>query len=189
VLHAERLEDPVLDEAAVRVVAHLLEDRTEQDVVRVAVRLLRSRLELQAVALEHGDQPFELQVLAHVRRPQLVHVLRDAGRVREQVLDRDLLPLRRVVGQELGDVVAQRQLALLLQHHDRHGGELLGERGDAEHHLGPDRQVELQVGHAVAFPEEHLSVLHHDDRGAGGGRLVNIGRDLVHAACHVAGAG
>ena len=104
-------------------------------------------------------------------------------------------PVGGVVGEVLGDVVLDPQLAALLEQQDRRRRELLGDRAELEHHLGSHRPRELQVGHAVPLAEHDLAVL-DDDRGrprlaggeGGGERLVGVGGE-VHGRRGVSGNG
>ena len=63
------------------------------------------------------------------------------------------------LGEELPDVVIQRELALFRQQRDAHRRELLGHRTDAEHRLGGDGDFVFQVGHAVAPGIDDPSIL------------------------------
>jgi hypothetical protein len=52
-------------------------------------------------------------------------------------------------------------LAALGQHHDRHGGELLGQRGDAEDRVGGQWDVPLDIGQSVGLAVDELAVPDH----------------------------
>jgi hypothetical protein len=160
-------KDLAFDELAIAGAGHLLDDRSQQHIVRVAVVGLGPGSKRERLVLEHVDQCARGEILTHPLRPQRSQVVLDARGVRQQILDRDLRPAGRVVGQEFRYLVGQGQLALLGQLHDRRGRELLGDRAETKHHVGPDGHVQFQVGQAVTLPEDHLPVLHHDDRGSG----------------------
>src|SRR5512135_3672113 len=81
-------------------------------------------------------------------------------------MNRDWLPNIRTVLQVAAHLIFDMEFALLLQYHDRHGSELLGKRADAEFGLGGVRDFILAIGEAVAFAEDHLTVLGDQDRTA-----------------------
>ena len=56
----------------------------------------------------------------------------------EQIADRDGFSIRGELGEEVGEVVVVVQFAVVRQQHDAGGGELLGERGEAEIGFGID---------------------------------------------------
>ena len=77
-------------------------------------------------------------------------VIGDARGVGQEVMDRDLIPGFRCVGQILLDVVSDRELASFLEDQDCHRGELLGDRAQAEFGVGGAGNVVLEVGHAIS---------------------------------------
>ena len=97
----------------------------------------------------------------------------------EQVLDRDLPPVRRVVGQVLRDVLLDPELPPLGQHQDGRRRELLGDRSELEHHLGPVGHLKLHIGEAVPLAQHHLPVQHHDRRRPRRVRRVGLGKEVV----------
>ncbi len=96
-----------------------------------------------------------------------------------EVFDRDLPALGRVVGQDLRDLILEADLALLDQQEDGDGRELLGDRAQAEDHVGRDRHAELEVGQAVALAEDRPAALADDDGRSGLSGLVDGGHHGV----------
>ena len=187
VVHLQGIEDRLLEERRVVLARGGLDDLPEHDVSGVAVAEFLARLEVERLVLELGDQLLERdphgQGLQEVRERRVVG---DARGVGEQVVDRDLVPRLGRVGQVFLDLVLDVQLAPLLEDHDGHGRELLGDRPQAELGLGRVGHVMLQVGHAVALAEEDLAVASHQDRAAEmvaldprGHVFLDPGRELV----------
>ena len=56
----------------------------------------------------------------------------------QKIANGDAFPVLREVGEDIGEPVLVAQLAIARQQHDRHGGELLGARRQAE--IGVTRQ-------------------------------------------------
>ena len=77
---------------------------------------------------------------------------------------RDLVAVRRIVGQVLGQRVIDRELAALGEQQDRGGGELLRDRADAEHRLLVGRDRELEIGRASGLRVHHLVATRDRDR-------------------------
>ncbi len=186
--HPERVEDPLLHDLGVGLRRDLLDDRAEQEIRRVVVLGLRSRLELQVAAAILQDEVLDpvgipAHVLEEAGKPR---VAGDARRVVEQLVDRDLgARVLAVVGQGVGEGGVELQLAVPdeLQHDRR--GELLRDRGEAELRVGRVRDLPLEVREAEALLEDHLPVLGDEGRaveradllvplqeGVDGGRLV-----------------
>ena len=74
-------------------------------------------------------------------------------------------PVFRKVGENVGEPVFVAQLAIVHQQHDRHGGELLGARCQAEIGVRVDLAPGTQIGYAIATLEHDYSVL-DDEHGA-----------------------
>ncbi len=192
--HAEGSEDPAPQERGIGGARGLLDDRTEEDVARVVVAPARPGRELHRLLLEAVDQLGERHVGLDLRRHPAGHpgVALDPGRVGQEVLDRDDVPLRRVVRQELRDRVGEGELSLLGEHEDRHGRELLRHRPEPEDRIRAQRDVELEVGHPDGLPVDHLAVPDGDDGGAGTAGQVGLLHqrvDRASAGAAVFGAG
>src|SRR5262252_10235795 len=105
--------------------------------------------------------------------------IRDAGSVRQQVVQRDAIALR-----EIGKVVRQRvgnlQAALFLKLENRGGGEQLRDRGDVEAGFCGIWNLPFVIGHPVGLFEED-SPISSDQDGSGkvasGGERCKIGPD------------
>src|SRR6185312_15613264 len=66
------------------------------------------------------------------------------------------------------DVAVEIELVLLDQLHHRGPGEQLRDRADPEQRRrGRHRRARFEVGMTVTAREQHLAILHHDDRAAG----------------------
>ena len=133
--------------------------------------------------LESGDRPVPLgaglvhPVLAGVERHHFVErlgqaagrldriaevvVVDDAGSVVEQLPDGDVVPLHRKLGDELRDVVVERELAALDQLHHGDAGEREHRPDDVIDGLVLRRRIEAQVGESVSpFQKNPILVLH-----------------------------
>jgi hypothetical protein len=106
----------------------------------------------------------------------------EAGRVRQEVVQRD----GRFVGGNGGNVAGQGvldvQLAVHLQTQDRGGRELLGDRADRVDDIGRHRQPALAVGEAVALAQQDLAAAGHEHRAGVAGRGepgVGLAADLA----------
>ena len=176
-LHAERLEDVLLDVLVERLARNDLDDVPAQR--RGPVRIRRVR----AIAEVGRRRPHARRL---VRRQPFAERQQIFGRAREQVADaavleaagvrHDVAHLHRLgegrvdleILQVRVDVGIEIDLALLDQLHDRRPGEQLRDRAGTEQRLRRiHRRALLRVLVAVALLEEHLAVLHDDDRGAG----------------------
>ncbi len=94
----------------------------------------------------------------------------EARAVVHQVAHGDRLVERRgnLEVQVVVDIAVQVDLALLDQLHHGHPGEQLGGGAGAHHaRFRVHRDFRGNVGHAVAFLQQHLAVLDHDHDGAG----------------------
>ena len=82
------------------------------------------------------------------------------------MIDRDLVPVCRVVGQKLRDRVIDRQFAALLQEHYRGARKLFRNRSHAEYRVGRDWNAMLDVGQTVSSLVHDLAAVEYHDRGA-----------------------
>jgi hypothetical protein len=85
-----------------------------------------------------------------------------ARRVAEQLADGDLIAIGDA-GQPLGHRVIEAEFAVILQHQDRSGGELLGDRGDLIRGVAARRRDRLGL-FAIGFGQHDLAVAHDRDR-------------------------
>ena len=99
------------------------------------------------------------------RRHQVL-VVREAGRVGQQVADRDLLPVSRERREEVGERVLVSELAVADEQHGGHRRELLGHRGEAEARGRVDAAA-TKVAEPVPAREDRLPVLPHERGEAG----------------------
>ena len=93
-----------------------------------------------------------------------VGVIPDPGCMRQKVAQGDRLPGFRAIGQVFANAIANFQLAAFLQDHDRHARELLGDRADAKNSLWCVRDVQFDVGFAIAFADDRQTVSSNQDR-------------------------
>ena len=176
---AEGREDFELHVLGVRHAARLLDDHAEEDVAGVVVGPLLAGCEVRRLVANGVDDLCGRHVFAQSR-----HEARDSGvaldprRVVEELLDGHVLRVGKV-GNVLRQRIGERDLALLHELKDRDGRVLLRHRPDPEDHVGLDRDVQLEVRHAVALAEECLTVLRHDHRGPRSIRRNHSGNDRV----------
>ena len=127
-IHAEPIEHSFLQEVAVVLPAHALDDQSENDIVRVTVPPRRVRC---APVWPRHYEPEHI-----LRCPQGGRLLdfgevEQAAPVDEQIVDRQTLE-RWVVRKVLGHIVIDGQQPFVLQHENADRGERLGQRPDPE---------------------------------------------------------
>jgi hypothetical protein len=86
-----------------------------------------------------------------------IKVIGNSRTVRQEVIDRDLLPglgTRRKIGT---DGIMNMQFAPFLEHEDSHGGKFFRYRSDAKHRGWSVRKGQINVSHIVSLTQEHLS--------------------------------
>ena len=111
----------------------------------------------------------------------LVGDVRDAGRMREHVKDRDGVPRGRRVRPMLLDRIFERELAALREQQDRSRRELLRDRAQAKLRGRRVRHVPFEVREAVALAQDDL-VAARDEHGAHEAPVGDAGADHgVHA--------
>ena len=177
--HAERPENVGRDIIAVRHLRHVRDDSPEDGEAVVGILVCDAR----SVRERNARAQHPRQLLVGVREmaiPPRV-VFRKSFGVRQQMADRDArrvarrirhsghlrhVPLRRIV---------ERQLPFVAQLEDRHRGEALGHRRDAEHAIGIHRRPCRHVAEAAHTDVRELSV---DDDAPRGARHVAAGREL-----------
>src|SRR5438128_4984846 len=103
----------------------------------------------------------------------------------------DRLSGRRQLWEDLPDPLVVAELAVPGEQHDPHGGDLLGEGGQAVIGRGPGGDVPPEVGHPVSPAQDHPTVPDDHDARAGHGRPRVIAEERVHrwqvpAATHAA---
>jgi hypothetical protein len=116
-----------------------------------------------------SPQRDELGVGEHVRLHALprgpeFRVVGHARGVRQEVAQRDLMSVRRIVGQVIRHRIVGRELAAIRQPQDRGGGELLRDRADPEQRVLVRADREFEVGEAVGLRVRRLLAAHHGDR-------------------------
>jgi hypothetical protein len=95
--------------------------------------------------------------------------------MREQMLDRDEMPLRGIVRQIFRDRIGHRQPSFIRQQQNCRGGELFGHGSDAEDAFRAQRDAQLKSGETSRTAIQGLAVAHDDHRGA----------RLVHDVCRL----
>ena len=149
-VHFQRLENLLAQKIAILLAADRFDDAAKQNIAGVVVDVPLARFELERQAGDHLQQRREARAQT-LRFAFEIIVALDARGVVQQVTDSDAASARRKVGQKSLYTVVERQQAALFQHHHGGGCELLGQRGDAEHHIRRYRDVPLKVGQAIAF--------------------------------------
>ena len=204
VLHAERLEQPLLHEVAQAPagcardqhagnvhagvvephVARLVHERQAAEPLHELV----GRLAEEVAARRHAG--FLHRQLDRIFR-RIDHHRADAGFQRQQIAQRDRTPGRnRVVEravdalqdpaigklrQERVDRIVERELAFVDQDHRRSRGERLADRGDAEDRVAPHRRLARQILHAGGR-DMGLAVPADQGHNAGGQALFHLRR-------------
>ena len=136
---------------------YLRDDQAEQHVGGIAVRPTRPGGELRlGLTLEQRQHFFILNLM--FRRPLVrvhrIFVIGQARRVGEQVAHGDGARVWRKVRGRFGQRLVVAEFAVVDQEHDGHGGELLGERREAEIRVGIDLRQRSQIADAVAALED-----------------------------------
>ena len=160
--HSEWLEYLVPQHVAVEHTGGFPDDDAEQHVGGVAVLPFRAGREVERQCLRERDEIVLRIVLAIV--DQAVGVIRNAGRMGQQVAHGDVTPRRGPVAEELRERIGQCQPARFHLQHHRGGGELLAERARLKDRLRRHRNVVFDVGEPVAFGREHAAALDHRHR-------------------------
>ncbi len=165
IAHAQRLEDLLVYRLLIRSTGDLLDDRAEQRVARVVVVPALARCELERAVLEGGDH-LGGRLGQRDCGPCFgkVGTARDARCVIEQVADRHRIPCRWALGQMRANFVLDMQLPLLLELHNQHRGELLGDRRQPELGLRRIRHAVLTVRQPIALAEQRLASARDADR-------------------------
>jgi len=168
VAHAQRFEDILLEKRLVGLAGDLLDKIAQDDVPGIRVAPALARVEFERFVPAHNVASFQRKTHLGQQREHLAagDRLLDAGGVREQLPDGDFVALG-VVRQILADGVIDAEPLPLVQDHDGHGGERLGEGDNAKLRLRRAGRALLQIGQAVALLVNHLAVLND---GHGGSR-------------------
>ena len=95
-----------------------------------------------------------------------VVIVDDAGGVAEELADGDVMALKREVGEKLGDVVVEGELAAFDLLHDGDSGEREHGADDVIDGIGWCGRFKTEVGEAIAFFEEDFVASRDEDRGA-----------------------
>ncbi len=154
--------------------ARPLDQPTEQIVAAVAVCEGGARGEIEIPLNNQIEELVYAHLVVHQREELLFHEIvvrlaehiRHPGRVAQELPDRDGVVTHRQIRQVLPYRVVQRQRPPLDEEHHRYGSKALGLRSDPIHHLGADRNTELEIGETVSSSENDRAVSHNDDRRA-----------------------
>src|SRR5260370_6311585 len=120
VAQMKHMKDLLLKEYRIGLTRHVFDDESQNRVAGIAVAEFGSRSKIECLDLEGCDQLSGRYGILRKRS----EVVSDAGRVREQMLDRDRLPGGRTTADIEADVIFNMELALLLQEKDCHRCEL-----------------------------------------------------------------
>jgi hypothetical protein len=127
--HAQRFEDPLVGELPERLAARAAHNHGKQRVAAVGVEMLLARREVEVLLArqqrEHVVIGDEVARVAPAGKSEQRPLVADAAGVMDQMADCDALAEVRQFRHVLPDVVVQRQLAVLGEQQDGHGGELL----------------------------------------------------------------
>ena len=184
VVHAQRLEEGLVQVDMPRLAAGRLDHRAQQHVAGIVVVPTLARREVGLFRLEGIDE-FRGAQVAHDRRaghhPGDICIAAQARGVVEQHAHADLVAAR-IAGHELRQRIIQRQLAGLRQFQCRRSGELLGDRPDPEDLVGGERHAQFEVGAAAGAAVEHLVAARQQYRHARRG-LVAVGVQGARGEC------
>src|SRR6185369_9809023 len=135
VLHADGIEDLLLQHLLVRFSGDAFNDGAEQKVTGVVVGILRTgfKLEIAARVLLH-ELVNLVRVATHIlEKSRLAGVTRNTRSVREQLMNRDLLPdVCSIVWQVIRDFRIELDFSLLDELHRQRRRELLRDRAEAK---------------------------------------------------------
>ena len=149
--HAGGDEDVLAKEAGIRHPGDMLDDFAEKNVIRVAVVELRAWFKVQGLVLNKGDAFLGGVVLALVGvEAWSAGKVRDAGSMRQKIVNGHLSPCVWNVRKVGLDGLIHVELPAFLQQQNGGGGELLGERSDAELRVDGIWNGPLKIGVAVA---------------------------------------
>ena len=183
--HCQRSKDLLPHHVLIFFSGRFFEDRTEQEVAGIVVGELLSGSPLQREIAEEADHLVDCLWRHHDLSPfGQPGVARDAGRVRQEVMDRHRLPRLGTRRDVEAHRILQFQFALFPQLHDGHRRELLGDRPDAKLRLRRVRDLPFDVCQTVAFRDQRLAFTGEQDRAAESVRfhvalhvLVDLGRE------------
>ena len=198
--HPEGREDVVREELSERLSGNSLHHQRQHLVpgVRVLVALTGGE---QGGLVPGGQEPHRLFGVGHALDRLLfedVVVVRNPRGVGEEVAEGDTVSEACELGQESDQRIVERELTAVGEDHDRHRGDLLRHRSQAERRVRGDGFPALEIGKTVSRGVEDLVVLHHQDRRPGGvagrqggeervdpGRevLTPGGREVAAASC------
>ena len=126
--HTHRVEDILFQELSIALTRNFLDEVSQEHIAGIAISHLAARLELERLIAEarhellgRSCRSFQRGVLREAG------VVRDPGRMREQIEDRDLVPCRRRIAEVLLDRRLDLELAALLQKQDAGCRKLLGD--------------------------------------------------------------
>ena len=166
----KRCEEGLLHVVDERVSAHPFNDHVEHLVVRVAVVEARTRLEVEWMVGD-GGQDGVVRDQRQGQRPivhELGEIVEPRG-LREELADRHPSPAKRKAGKEWYDILIELQLPLLHESHDAGSHELLGDGCDVVHGFGGRRNGVLQIRVAVRTVDDDSGSSRDDDRDPRGG--------------------
>jgi len=159
--HPQRSEDLLGQERLVAAPAHRPDDRAQQQIAGVVVRVALPRLELERLLADHRQHLGHRRIGPQGALHHLRIVVPDARRVVEQMAHADGAPARRPIRQIALDRRVDVDQPALGQHHGRHGGELLGQRSDAENAVRLKRSLPFEVGQPIGPAVDERAVPEH----------------------------
>jgi hypothetical protein len=179
-------KNALIEKLPVCLAARFFNDDAQQVISGVVVSPGLARLEFQRQFEKHPEQfiagrrRFRRNArLENVHVPGDRHVVLDARCVSEKMPNSDAVPRLGRVGKILRDFVLESDLALLDQHHDRCGGELLGIRPDFINGRVRGRDVELKVGDAVTLGFDDFAIANNRDRDARDTPCSHLRADVI----------
>ena len=181
--HLQRREDVLLQEVGEGVARARFDDQRQQGIGGIAVAVLcpgrQAGLVLlqeqaQHIAVHHGNlRAFRNEVF----------VIEQARGVVQQMAKSDLAAVVGEFREEIGQALVERKLLALGQDQHRHGGELLGDRREAEVGVCAARDLLLQVGEAIGFGQGDLAAVEDHHAGAGAAGPIEVLEQTVEPGC------
>src|SRR4029077_3871412 len=150
-VHPKWFENILPNELLIRLAADLFQQVPERDISQVCVCPLFTGLKIR----RHVTEQQVFRGTGFI----LGGIVGDAGCMRKQVIDGDLVPRCGRIREIPLHKVIRLQFAAILKEQNRGGGELLRHRSDVESSRGGIWNVPLQVRHSIALAKNDLSIV------------------------------
>ena len=176
--HAEGGKNPIVEKRGERLSGHACHDHAEEDVAGVGVLEFRAGREIERVLACEETEHVIIVDLYRLRIGNQVFVVPETGGVIQQIPDGDGLRGGGQLGQDLAHRLIVAQPAVMLEQHDRHRGELLGEGREPVIRFRRRRGAVREIGHAEGAAQQDAIVADHQDARAGDEAAV-VGEEIV----------